>query len=101
LVVVEDEPVAIPHKDLHAVEAATEEYEEVPVNGLSFQSLRTIAASPSWPRRRSTGSDASRRGHSRAQSAVFIRVSDIDVRVEVGTDVAYVADLVSALRSRC
>lgn len=33
--------------------------------------------------------------------AVYVRVADVDVRIEVGTDVAYVADLVGALRSRC
>lgn len=33
--------------------------------------------------------------------AVFVHVANVDVRVEIGTDVAYVADLVGALRSRC
>ena len=33
--------------------------------------------------------------------AVRIGIADLDVRVEVGTDLAYVAALVEALRSRC
>jgi hypothetical protein len=34
-------------------------------------------------------------------STIAIAVSDVEVRVEVGTDTAYVGALVAALRSRC
>ena len=34
-------------------------------------------------------------------TGVTIALSDVEVRVEVGTDVAYVGALVGALRSRC
>jgi hypothetical protein len=34
-------------------------------------------------------------------STVVIAVSDLEVRIEVGTDAAYVGTLVAVLRSRC
>ncbi len=34
-------------------------------------------------------------------TAVVITVSNVEVRVEVGTDVAYVGALVGELRARC
>ena len=37
----------------------------------------------------------------RSEAELRICVADVDVRVAVGTDVAYVADLVGAIRSRC
>ena len=36
-----------------------------------------------------------------APGAVHIRMADLDVRVEIGTDLGYVAALVEALRTRC
>ena len=38
---------------------------------------------------------------SQAPTSVVVAVADIEVRVAVGTDVGYVASLVSELRSRC
>jgi hypothetical protein len=37
----------------------------------------------------------------RTPTRVAVAISDVEVRVEVGTDVAYVGALVGALRSRC
>ena len=38
---------------------------------------------------------------SQAPTSVVVAVADIEVRVAAGTDVGYVASLVSELRSRC
>ena len=37
----------------------------------------------------------------RMPTSVVVAISDIEVRVEVGTDIAYVGALVGALRPRC